>query len=209
MFLARFFSQKEPLSPPVGERPEVHALWQMYATVRSESISAQQMLHSVIYWSMTAGSVLIAAVAFLRQATWLAIDPWVVQVFAWFTFFMVGLLGGTQYISEAGRMMRAGFYAQLVEQELQKLGAGAPSSLEMWETYLKKPQNRLMAAYRISGFAAILALAGAQVVPFVVYQDHGFLDPWRWTALPAGGAALIFLSVYLQYKYYKKHFPPK
>jgi hypothetical protein len=208
MFLGRFLIRREVPPAPVGEHAEVQALWQMYETVRNESISAQQMLHSVIYWSMTAGSVLIAAVAFLRQAPWLAFDPWIVQVFMWFVMFMVGLLAGTQYISEAGRMMRAGFYAQLVEEELHRLGAGTPASLNMWETYLKNPQNRLLVAYRLSGFAAILVLAGAQLVPFLFYKDHGRLG-WWWLAFPIGGAVLIFIAVVWQYRLYKSRFPYK
>ncbi|MFA5844167.1 MAG: hypothetical protein WC971_04970 [Coriobacteriia bacterium] len=190
-------------------KPDNTALWQMYSTARAESLSAQQMMHSVIYWSMTAASVLIAAVTFLRQAPELTLLPWAVALVSWLTFFVVGMLGGTQYISEAGRMMRAGYYARLVETELALRGAETPPAVEMWEHYLTRKGNRLLAAYRVSGAAVVLALAAAQMVPFVVYMDHGPLDPGWWMLFPIIGTLVVFLSVALQYRVYNRRFPPE
>jgi len=210
MFLEFLLRCKDaPPAEPVLKKPDTTALWQMYETARTESVSAQQMMHSVIYWSMTAASVLIAAVTFLRQVPELTLLPWATALVSWLTFFVVGMLGGTQYISEAGRMMRAGYYARLVEGELTLRGAEMPPAIEMWEHYLTHKGNRLLGGYRVSGAAVVVALATAQLVPFVVFTDHGPLDPGWWMLFPGVGTLMVVLSVVLQYRIYKQRFPPE
>jgi len=194
---------------PALERDDWDALWRMYETARAESISAQQMMQQVIYWTMTAGTLLVAAVSFLRGVDELSVPKWVVPIVAWGAIFLVGWLGGTQYISEAGRMMRAGCFARKIENKLlARTGSSIEASL-LWETYLAAPGNRLLAAFRISGVASILFLAMAQAVPFMVFDDHGPLGKCKWLLFPAVGIPVILVSVYLQYRHYKSQFPAR
>ena len=194
---------------PALERDDWDVLWRMYETARAESISSQQMMQQVIYWTMTAGTLLIAAVGFLRGVVELSVEEWVIQIVSWGFIFLVGLLGGTQYISEAGRMMRAGYFVRKIEDKLlAKPGFSLDASF-LWETHLTTSGNRLLAAYRISGVATILVLAMAQTVPFMVYDDRGPLEPWLWLLFPIIGIPVILGSVFWQYKHYKAQFPAK
>ena len=184
-------------------------LWRMYETARAESISAQQMMQQVIYWTMTAASLFIAAVTLLRGLNDLGLDSYIVQLTMWAVSLCIGLLGGTQYVSELGRMMRAGSFARSIERAWLESRCVDAKEDQLWETYLAQRDNRLRGAGVVSALATILALGIAQSVPFLVYSDHGPLAGPIWMLFPGAGVVVVLGAAVGQFVHYAGRYPSR
>jgi hypothetical protein len=193
------------------EKPEQvdNSLWIIYQSVRDESISAQQTMQQVINWSIASGSAIIALLAFLVKETNYI---YIALIGGWLVIGLFGLLGISQYAGEVGRMLRAGYYARLLEAFYWNTNnQSIPLSL-MWETFLSidtPPRRRLNKSYRLSGASAMLGLILFQFAPFVLVYDKlkGSLC-LTWLFLPLIGSGLSVLFAFWQRKDYITRFSP-
>ena len=193
------------------EKPEQvdNSLWIIYQSVREESISAQQTMQQVINWSIASGSAIIALLAFLVRET---NHIYIALIGGWLAIWLFGLLGISQYAGEVGRMLRAGYYARLLEAFYwNRNNQSIPLSL-MWETFLSidsPPRRRLNRSYLLSGTGALLGLILFQFAPFVLAYDK--LDGslcWIWLSLPLVGSGLSVFFASWQGQDYIRRFSP-
>lgn len=187
-------------------------LWMIYQSVREESISAQQTMQQVINWSIASGAVIIALLTYLVKEV---NDVRVILIGGWLVIWLFGLLGISQYAGEAGRMLRAGYYARLLEAyHWNKSNPSLPLSL-MWETFLsesssaRKRSRRLNISYKLSAMGAMAGLIVLQFAPFWLLSDKlGFqLSGW-WLMLPACGSTLSGVFMIWQIRDYTQRFSP-
>lgn len=179
--------------------------WRIYASVRDESIAAQQMMQAMVSWAMVAASAVIAGMGFMMQYVK---APNRVQLLGWSIIALIGFLGASEYMTQTGRMMRAGWFARRLEQLLSVANVPLPAEA-MWETFLTERGHRLVPGYWLTALATIGLLAAAQFVPFLVYAPADRMLGGSWWALPAAGAAVVFLSAVIQYLIYRHRFPPR
>lgn len=143
MFRQRYSRKWRPDKPVES----VDSLWIIYQSVREESISAQQTMQQVINWSIASGAVRIAVLTYLVKET---NDVRVILIGGWLVIWLFGLLGISQYAGEAGRMLRAGYYARLLEAyHWNKSNASPPLSL-MWETFLSESSGSRKRSRRLN-----------------------------------------------------------
>ncbi len=179
------------------------ALWHMHSTARTESIAAQQIMEAVIGWIMVVAAVLVACMGFLVQNVK---EPLKVQLIGWFFIGFLGLLGASEYMTQIGRMLRAGYFAR----QLEKRAAGTPGALpaeENWETFLSLPGGRLFFGYRMTAAATIALLAGAQFVPFLIVPPANRVLAGWWWILPTCGSFVVILATVVQFLVYHRRFP--
>lgn len=187
------------------------ALWQMYSTVRQESLSAQQMMESVISWGMAAAAALIAGMAFLTQPTFNGkIDDNVIQLICWFFVSFVGMIEASEYMTQTGRMLRAGYFARQLERKIIKMIGRFPPDMA-WEIFLSNKKRRLFPGYYFTGGGTILLLAGAQFAPFLLYPEDKRLNIFsqQWWEFPVVGTISIILMCLVQFSIYQRRFPTK
>jgi hypothetical protein len=188
-----------------GPRLDTEILWESYRTARNESIAAQQSMQRVISWSMTVGTLTLAALGFLKsQGTSSSFST----LFGWAATCALGLLAGSQYLGEVGRMLRAGFYARQIERIIWvRIPQGVPKECSanlMWEGFLTQSERRLHKTYNPAILAALLAVSAIQFVPFFMFGVTSYLY-----FIPVVGflaTARLFLGIG---KDYKERFPPK
>jgi hypothetical protein len=184
----------------------------IYQSIREESISAQQTMQQVINWSIASGAVIVALLIYLVKEV---NDVRVILIGGWLVIWLFGLLGVSQYAGEAGRMLRAGYYARLLEAyHWNKNNASFPLSL-MWETFLSESSNkmkrgrRLNISYSLSAMGAMAGLIVLQFAPFWLLSDkmEFQLSCW-WLMLPACGSALSVVFMVWQIRDYTQRFSP-
>ena len=69
-------------------------------------------MQQVINWPITSGGLIFALLAFLVEKI---PDCDLILFWAWLLVWLFGMLGISQYAGEAGRMLRASYYARLIE----------------------------------------------------------------------------------------------
>jgi hypothetical protein len=187
-----------------------NSLWIIYQSVREESISAQQAMQQVINWSIASGAVIIALLTYLVKEV---NDARVILIGGWLVILLFSLLGISQYAGEAGRMLRAGYYARLLEAyHWNKSNASLPLSL-MWETFLsessvsRKKSRRLNISYSLSAVGAMAGLIVLQFAPFWLLSDKpAFKLSWWWLLLPVCGSSLSIIFMIWQIRDYTQRF---
>lgn len=174
----------------------------MWQTARDESIAAQQMMQTVASWSMAALAAVVAAISFLATTS-LSAD-WV-RLVGWAAIFFLGALGGTQYMQEAKRMLRAGRFAFETEKLAASKGWSQLPEKYLWEHHLQG--LRFIVNYDVTAAAAILALLVAQAVPFLIYPaaalyigPFGFWPYW----VPILGAAFLLVYFVVDYRLFRR-----
>lgn len=206
-----FLVSSESARSPYVESDLQAALWQMYSTARQESLSAQQMMESVISWGMAAAAALIAGMAFLTQPTFNGkIDDNVIQLICWFFVSFVGMIEASEYMTQTGRMLRAGYFARQIERKIVKMIGRFPSDMA-WEIFLSNKKRRLFPGYYFTGGGTILLLAGAQFAPFLLYPEDKRLSIFsqKWWEFPVVGTISIVLMCLVQFSIYQRRFPTK
>ena len=183
------------------------AIWQMYNTARAESIAAQQMMESVISWSMVAAGALVAGIGIIMQ--YLPRDPIRIQLIGWFFIGSIGMIGASEYMAQVWRMLRAGYFARQIEKRvLDTLGDALPPDLA-WETFLSRRKGRLFLGYGFTGGSTIILLITSQFMPFLLYHlNQRVLMQYWWTLLVVGTIA-IFSMCFIQFFVYKNRFPTR
>jgi hypothetical protein len=206
-----FFVSSEPAKSLNSESGLQTALWQMYSTARAESISAQEMMESVINWGMTASAALIAGMGFLTQnSSSMQISSSRIQFIGWFFISFVALIEASEYMTQTGKMLRAGYFARQIEKKIIKMLGIFPADMA-WETFLSRKDRRLFPGYYFTGGGTILLLAGAQFAPFLFYPAEKRLSIFSqpWWELPVVGTISIFLMCLVQFSIYQRRFPTK
>jgi hypothetical protein len=172
------------------------ALWQMYSTARAESLAA-----------------LIAGMGFLTQTNIgnAKIDHDYIQLIGWFFICFVALIESSEYMTQTGRMLRAGYFSRQIERRLIKI-IGNFSDDMAWEIFLSRKKRRLFPGYYITGGGTILLLAGAQFSPFLLYPPDQRLNIFsqysqHWSELPTVGTIGIVLLCLVQFYIYQNRFP--
>lgn len=198
------------------------ALWQMYSTARAESIAAQQMMESVISWGMAAAAALVAGMGFLIQLTpnqpspnIIKIDHDYIQLIGWFFITFVGMIESSEYMTQTGRMLRAGYFARQIEKKLIRMIGRFPDDMA-WETFLSRKDRRLFPGYWITGGGTIMLLTCAQFAPFLLYPSGQRADifsqkGWEfpWWEFPVIGTIFVILMCVIQFSVYRSRFPTK
>ncbi len=208
MFRQRYLRRWRLEKPGEPDNP----LWTIYQSVREESISAQQTMQQVINWSIASGALIIALLTYLIKEV---NDVRVILVGGWLVIWLFGLLGISQYAGEAGRMLRAGYYARLLEAyHWNRSNASLPLSL-MWETFLSessgslKRSRRLNISYSLSAMGAMAGLILLQFAPFWLLSDKmGYWLSCWWLLLPSCGSSLSAVFVIWQIRDYTQRFSP-
>lgn len=170
-------------------------------------------MQQVISWLIASGAVITALLTYLVKEV---NDVRVILIGGWLVIWLFGLLGISQYAGEAGRMLRAGYYARLLEAyHWNKSNASLPLSL-MWETFLsessgaRKRSRRLNISYSLSAMGAMAGLMLLQFAPFWLLSDKmGFQLSCWWLLLPVCGFSLSVIFMIWQIRDYTKRFPPK
>lgn len=212
-FPVSFDSAKSLYLPSSTNESDLQAaLWQMYSTARAESLAAQQMMESVISWGMAAAAGLIAGMGFLTQTTINKsnIGDDYIQLIAWFFISFVGMIEASEYMTQTGRLLRAGYFARQIEKKLITMIGNLPDEMA-WETFLSRKDRRLFPGYSFTGGGTILLLAGAQFAPFLLYPSDQRMDLFseEWWEFPVVGTIGIILMCLIQFYNYQLKFPTK
>ncbi|MCI5156968.1 MAG: hypothetical protein D3906_00745 [Candidatus Electrothrix sp. AUS1_2] len=168
------------------------------------------MMESVINWGIAAAAGLIAGMGFLTQYTTNKSktgDDYI-QLIAWFFISFVGMIGASEYMTQTGRMLRAGYFARQIEKKLITIISNLPDEMA-WETFLYRKDRRLFPGYYFTGGGTILLLAGAQFAPFLLSDKRMSLFSQQWWEFPVVGTIGTILMCLAQFHCYQRKFPTK
>lgn len=133
-----------------------------------------------------------------------------IQLIAWFFISFVGMIGASEYMTQTGRMLRAGYFARQIERKLIAMIGNLPDEMA-WETFLSRRDRRLFPGYYFTGGGTILLLAGAQFAPFLLYPPDQRMSLFseEWWEFPIVGTIGIILMCLIQFHCYQRNFPTK